>query len=360
MDIEFHYYITYLIAARAGFDVADAAIIAQAAQGVDDNHIPVEVSGGLSAPYRNTISQTMDITRPHHDLRIYPVFHFIPGDPNAPTAKRKDGAENILVTTPDSAAANEMLNTALSSGSLHRIGASAHAYCDTWAHQNFVGAEDDFNIVPYDTGSFVRAMTEDVYNSVLKIGHALAEHMPDLPGLIWRDERLDAAIATVNNKDRFLDAAGALFGKLYCYKHGAATTTEWTPLAEALKADLAADIGTHDANNERRAIRIENYGRRALQPEYGGTSIPDYAVGRWSDAAFVEQHEGLVTWLENALANEFGDYGDFLRDLHRAPCTWKDPAHLQDTDWYKFQEGTKRISKNAGRFSCAAFRAWAD
>ena len=46
MDIEFHYYMTYLVAARAGFRPAEAAIIAQAAQEVDDNYIPISVSKG--------------------------------------------------------------------------------------------------------------------------------------------------------------------------------------------------------------------------------------------------------------------------------------------------------------------------
>ena len=32
MDIEFHYYMTYLIATRAGFRPAEAAVLAQAAQ----------------------------------------------------------------------------------------------------------------------------------------------------------------------------------------------------------------------------------------------------------------------------------------------------------------------------------------
>ena len=43
MDIEFHYYMTYLIAARAGFSPGEAAIVAQSAQEVDDNHIPFRV-----------------------------------------------------------------------------------------------------------------------------------------------------------------------------------------------------------------------------------------------------------------------------------------------------------------------------
>ena len=144
MDIEFHYYMTYLIAAKAGYSVSDSTIIAHAAQSVDDNHIPVRLvdDGGIS--YENSISQTMDILRPHEDSLIYPIFHFIPGDPKAPSTRRTDGVERQMVTTPNSALANKMLDAALKSKDLYRIGVSAHGYVDTWAHQNFVGGARHF------------------------------------------------------------------------------------------------------------------------------------------------------------------------------------------------------------------------
>jgi hypothetical protein len=46
MDIGFHYYMTYLIATRAGFRPAEAAILAQPAQEIGDNHILIAVSKG--------------------------------------------------------------------------------------------------------------------------------------------------------------------------------------------------------------------------------------------------------------------------------------------------------------------------
>ena len=70
MDIEFHYYMTYLIAVRAGFHPAEATTLAQAAQEIDDNHIPISVSKGTPAEYESVISQTMDILRPKHNERI--------------------------------------------------------------------------------------------------------------------------------------------------------------------------------------------------------------------------------------------------------------------------------------------------
>src|SRR5580693_1115501 len=102
MDIEFHYYMTYLIAARAGFAPPDAAIIAQSAQEIDDNHIPIRVNAGTPFAYDSVISQTMDILHPRHNMKIYPIFHFIPGDPYAPSTRRRDNRQSVWVTTPNS------------------------------------------------------------------------------------------------------------------------------------------------------------------------------------------------------------------------------------------------------------------
>src|ERR1700722_458405 len=149
MDIEFHYYMTYLIATRAGFVPAEAEIIAHSAQSVDDNHIQYAVLGDSSGIYENYISQTMDILKPAKNLyRIYPIFHFIPGVFDAPSAKRSDGRIDRWVTTPDSPVARKMIESAIASENPYRIGVSAHGYVDTWAHQNFLGRRDSFNDIP--------------------------------------------------------------------------------------------------------------------------------------------------------------------------------------------------------------------
>ena len=46
MDKELHYYMTYLIAAKAGFGLTDARDIAYASQYVDDNGMIFEISKG--------------------------------------------------------------------------------------------------------------------------------------------------------------------------------------------------------------------------------------------------------------------------------------------------------------------------
>jgi hypothetical protein len=335
MDIEFHYYMTYLIAARAGFSPQDAAVIAQAAQEIDDNHIPIEVSAGTPYAFTSTLSQTMDILHPRHNTKIYPVFHFIPGDQDAPSAKRNDGRKSPWVTTPNSGLANDMLDTALKSKDLYRIGASAHAYADTWAHQNFLGVEDNFNDMPYDPS---KGILENAMNLVtpLKIGHAIAQHLPDIPGLIWNDGRL--AEPVVINSARFLDAANHLFRKLFAYNNAGSTGKNVDVEAAALLADLQADIGPSSQGSiANDPARIERYKKRALTSQYGGAALETYVLGKWTDAAFVEQRTDIAQQLALYMAENVNLIGDVLDFGVRMPCTWKDPPNYRKTTWYKFQ-----------------------
>ena len=84
MNNEFHYYITYLIAARAGLSPGEAFTVAYSSQYVDDNDMVFEIWNQQGETYANYISQTLNILRPKMELfRIYPIFHFIPGEPKA-------------------------------------------------------------------------------------------------------------------------------------------------------------------------------------------------------------------------------------------------------------------------------------
>jgi len=339
MDIEFHYYMTYLIATRAGFSPVDAAIIAQSAQEIDDNHIPIEVSAGTAFAFTSILSQTMDILHPRHNKQIYPIFHFIPGDQDASSAARKDGRKSPWVTTPNSALANTMLDTALKSGSLHRIGASAHAYADTWAHQNFLGIDDNFNEMPRSPTEGIVEKAMDLIK-IAMVGHALAKHQPDIPGLIWTDGRLTNPI--VDNTPRFLDAANHLFRKFYAYKNSAQDSLRVDSEAASLLADLKLDIGPSSEHSlAEDPARIQRYKNRALTAPYGRLAIPEYSVGKWADAAFVEKRADVAIKLEIFMDENAGIIGDALDFGTRMPCTWINPAQYKETDWFKFQEAVR-------------------
>lgn len=311
MNHEFHYWMTGIIAHAAGFDEDEAQTIAHASQYVDDNdkHLMVELPehGGMYEAY---ISQTMNILKPKQTLmRIYPIFHFIPGAPEAPSARRGDGKMHILTTTPDSERANRIFDAALSdisSHRLHRIAVATHAYADTWAHQNFVGWHDAINGMSL--------------NPLPNIGHADYAHHPDLVAHRWQDRRvLDNA---VSNNERFITAAGHIYAKFRSIPDMRPANRPWEALADDLRKAMGAE--SDDVTNKGEARRIAAY-RRLLE-------MDEYSPTRWFDEAIATQVNGLD-------------------DMHTTgPTIFRDSYtfrgnHWQSTDWAHFQDAVKAHQK---------------
>jgi len=320
MDIEFHYYMTFLIAAKAGFGQEDARIIAYSSQYVDDNDLIFEISKDKAQYYQNYISQTMNILKPKSKLfRIYPLFHFIPGDPSFPGAFRRDGNLHWLNTTPDSKNANLLIDASIKSGDLYRIGITAHSFVDTWAHQNFIGYYNEFN-----------SMAGVLEKLAPNIGHADARHNPDWPALVWRDKRLLGANQRVDNKDRFLKAAGKLFDKFRRYIHKNGSRSVLNAGRRTLIRGLSDAIGEVDQKNKNDKARIERY--KAFSQEKIGFEIPEYDEYEWFEEAVNEKVRGFRDRSDDLLSRY-----DFLTDKY----TWKKPRKYKESSWYKFQEAVK-------------------
>ena len=220
MDFEFHYYITGLIAHASGFSEEESEIIAYSSQFVDDNIITYDVKDKYTGEvYSNYISQTINILKPRKTLmRIYPIFHFVPGDPTAVSARRKDGKMHILNTTVDGEITRCLMDSAFRSPMsrrLYRIGIASHGYTDAWAHQNFIGLEDDVN-------SFSMNLMPD-------IGHANMFFRPDRINDKWVDNRIPKL--EIDNNLRFIDAAENLF-RLYNDYLG--LNAHWTRVEDSL------------------------------------------------------------------------------------------------------------------------------
>ena len=240
------------------------------------------------------------------------------------------------MTTPNSDLANELLDMAIQSDNLYRIGASSHAFADTWAHQNFLGRDDPLNEMPPET---VVERVENVLE-LMRIGHALAGHLPDIPSLIWTDGRLIEP--EVDNTARFMDAADHLYRKLAKYKDPNISPTLLDSSSASLIADLRSDIGPAIRNAKAAdPDRIARYKQRALKPDYGGRPIPEYVEAKWADAAFNEARESFGQQIEIMAAERAGLIGDALAAGTHISCTWKDPTQRSETDWYKFQEAIR-------------------
>ena len=204
MNIEFHYYITKYLALEAGFDPEESEIIAYSSQYVDDNSHKFQIHTPENEIFENYISQTHDILKPKNELlRIYLLFHFLPGDPNSSKVRRKDGKMHLLITSPASIHAAEIFYDSSHNSNLYSVGIAAHMMADTFSHQNFLGTFDEMN-----------AMKGVKEKLIPNIGHADAGYKPDIPNLIWNDPRLVKFNEVINNTDRLILAAKKLYGNL--------------------------------------------------------------------------------------------------------------------------------------------------
>jgi len=317
VDSEFHYYMTYLIAVKAGFRPKDARIIAYASQYVDDNTIAYEVNRGESEYYTNYISQTAAITKPRNELlRVYLVFHFIPGDPMHPCASRRDGKMHILNTTPGSVNAADIMDAAIRSENVYRIGIACHSYADTWSHQNFTGFYDSFNAFK---GLFEQALPN--------IGHVDAQIVPDLPACKWKDRRLTAENCEVDNISRFLDAARCLFEKLRRAADPSCPQQSVERDSHALIRDLRDDMGDDDPENRASQGRIDRYVSRSTSEDYGKEPLDEYNREAWltdTAQAAIPFVRYLTRW-----------------DIQKGAYHWRDILHYKESHWYRFQEAVK-------------------
>ncbi len=323
MDIEFHYYQTYLIAKRAGFGLKEAHTLAYASQYVDDNDTVFEINKDDAHYYKNYISQTMNVLKPKLKLlRIYPVFHFIPGNYDDFHARRKDGKMHLLNTTPNNSNAHAIFDDAIATGDLYRIAIATHAFVDSWAHQNFIGYYDDFN-----------AMKGVLEHALPNIGHADAKHSPDLPGLVWEDERLISSHSRIDNRQRFLEAANRLFHKLSEFAQPDMTTEQRLAEAQALENDLFGVMEERDPNNAFSTVRIERCIELSNRAEYGGSALIEFDKEAWMDSVVNEKVRGLR---DRSEANHLGI------KVFEDEYSWKDVSTYKESDWYRFQEAIKK------------------
>jgi hypothetical protein len=311
MDREFHYWLTGLIAHRAGFPRQDARVIAHACELVDHNDVSLTIHDRHKGPpFVNFISQTLNILKPRHELmRIYPIFHFVPGDPAAPGAWRRDGRMHLLSTSPGGPAAEELLSEALKAPGptrLYRIGIASHAYADSFAHQNFVGWHDPFNHLGLDPKP--------------NIGHADAEHHPDWISHVWHDERL--LDPQISNRERFLAAAHALFVRLA----PAAGTDE----------NRAADVWR---GLEEELIRL-------MGPPWSGPELRhrEVRMRRYRDVAPWLEPFDERAWFDAAVDTDVRGLRDSHQDWRRALIlfedryAWREDVDPESTHWLRFQQ----------------------
>jgi hypothetical protein len=316
MDIEYHFYITYIIALRAGFEKDDAYKIAYSSQYTDDNNEPFTIRDDSNAPYKNHISQTMNITQPEERLlRIHPFFHFFPGNTKeiVKAPSRHDGKLHLLNTIPGNSNALKLMRWAFKSNNLYNIGIATHTFADTYAHKNFAGFKDGFNSMK----GFLEFL-------IPNIGHADAKYDPDVPGRVWTDGRLTSAFQEINNNERFLKASEHIYGLFRLKLNPDYPKDKLSKEKTKLRAELESAIGTPEKpNKSKRARRIK------YLELIGDDLVSDYKEKAWFKAAVIVKTAGTTVGTGN-IEREYW---------------WRE--NYKERDWFRFQEAVKAHQRKA-------------
>ncbi|MCF8000618.1 MAG: hypothetical protein K9K76_01990 [Halanaerobiales bacterium] len=312
MDIEFHYDITYLIALKAEFSKSEAKIIATSSQLVDDNTEKNYIENDEGDIYKTYISQTANILKPSDELfRIYPSFHFVPGNPMAPTAKRKDGTFHLLNTTPGNKNVRSLMDYALKSNNLYSLGIAAHAYSDSWSHQNFVGYYTNFN-----------SLKGVLEKSVPNIGHADASHKPDQISLVWEDKRLISENTKIDNNKRFLKAAHGLLN--YFSEYNKISMKNRNIFLKQIERIFSIEGNSYFSKRKRK----KEYNKLSI--DLSGDIIPKYKKYKWFNDSVRNETNNSV----------------FLPNLNfnNIKYIWRN-QNYQDSPYFKFCEAIKSHQK---------------
>jgi hypothetical protein len=204
MNVEFHYYTIYYLAQQAGFADDQCRTIAYSSQYLDNALICYEVEHETGV-YRTAITHHFGFWDTSQEWDVWIPFHFFPaGSRTAPG--RVDGEYNRLDVQPNSDRVKQMLVGALKSRNLYRVGVALHTYADSWAHQNFSGRNEAWNRL-------------DKRSALPPIGHAQAKRDPDGFDSTWKDPRLRPPHNQVDNRERFLAAAGRIYRYLATFNH---------------------------------------------------------------------------------------------------------------------------------------------
>lgn len=243
MQIDFHHTVTYALARLAGFAHGESAIIAYAAQYVDDATNQGEIHFKNHAPYDHIASAHPVIPTNFHEAEGFKgnfnnslnaeawiPFHFLPGNGGLPAGQGADmDMVRRLICQPDSPIAQRMVAACLDAkdrpNGLHRLGITAHVFADTFVHYDFVGLKDGINRVEeliHDPGNTAHPYAEDIESKMaaaLPLGHGMVLTLPDQPFRQWGYVDRDGHPKRRDNQVLFMNASEKLLD-LFCYHRG--------------------------------------------------------------------------------------------------------------------------------------------
>jgi hypothetical protein len=358
MQVDFHYYCVGAVARAAGFDPADALVLAYASQYVDDATETgvIVLTDDPAGPHFDPVRTSYFGLESLHSLtwdaqkRVWIPFHFLPPAPFDP----EGGDWFSFVTAPDSGFAQLLLAEATAEPLAHherrlcRIGIALHTYADTWSHQNFSGREsreendvEAIHLYDRETGDWQHLKIGNLILDALPfIGHGEAGYFPDLAYQRWKCE-LGQPPAPVerDNAKLFLGAAEAAYYQLRAMaKTGGQAPIDWDEIALTIAVLLA-----EDGDKPGWVDRISLPAYRAYQ-----AADVERRCRRWQQAfgyLFEPNPEAYaydkLAWRQDALEGPV-DWDDYsLGDWERMPAREAKPG-FWDSLWVHFHRAALR------------------
>ena len=274
MQIDMHYYGTYVVARSAGINQNAALRIAQASQFIDDytEEEDIETADGALISYWPSGHNLTDISNfdplnlaeadPH---RVWVPFHFLPGGVGTTYTER-------MRCVKDSDTAQALLKTVLQRADepciLEMVGVMAHIYADTFSHYGFVGLHCNENRVNckdislnikeekikkhlWDKANdFFASLAGTVAEDATRgLGHASVADFPDRPYLRWSFKYENGPVDPPrDNRKNFLEYCENLFNFLQDFKAKAPQFAENTEKLDFAKvSSRIADILAYEA-----------------------------------------------------------------------------------------------------------------
>lgn len=269
MNIDFHYYGTYVAARIAGYSYEDASIIAHSAQYVDDSEesrlVPALLPQLDPIPTVQSVAELLTLGSNLYwseenlikTRKVWVPFHFLPGNYGS-NKKTYNGSLNStdktgayswyyddeakeqfkLIALPNSILVEEMINDIIKNHKnktyeLQLIGLRMHVLCDTWAHTYFAGIPawslNDVigSVTNLDDNSTIRYVGTpplSSFNSYSYLGHGRLGHLPDYPYLRYKFKPQWSGNNSIDkhNPSDYLSAFKQMVTVMRCIREGKA------------------------------------------------------------------------------------------------------------------------------------------
>lgn len=242
MEIDFHHGTTYVLSRMAGFTPEQAYIIAYSAQYVDDagTYFASQVLQMFEwhAVFFDTyeIYEYIDSSHSMFDIsnvkeldqhKVWIPFHFLPAGDGGTfvekvTCRKAWDVEGQWINRVAQDMVTEVVkNAGNRPWGLHRLGITMHVLADTFAHQNFGGikCKDMNNVLQIEISSpSGYSAPGAVIRNLPALGHARAEHLPDLPFVSWSYTNDAGDQVMRDNPSDYVDAAAIMLQTLREYK----------------------------------------------------------------------------------------------------------------------------------------------